>query len=284
VPPGASIVAEVTYGVEPTYLVLTRNNTADLMDLQSLSGVDPTRMLVRTIFVATRGSSGLISEHSLLAEGRFDSRHIVKAAVKNGATETEYLGIPVLIVPPLERDKGISRDVRWLAFIDSQIAVFGTIPMVQQELGRYLERSPVDLPLMRLLSRLRLSDQSWSVLTPTIHNREIVRRTLGGLDPDLGHALHANDGLILGIHFGRRVEIEYESVPDSGNSEQGPSHGESGFSTEGPQRASRLFSNNNIILRKVISLSRNQYHEFITKEEMRELTHVEPESGQTTRN
>jgi hypothetical protein len=158
VPPGAAIVAEVTYGTEPTYLVLTRNNTADLMDLESISGVDPTRTIGRTIFVAARDSQGLISEHSLLASGHFDTRHIFKSAMENGASKSEYLGIPILIVPPLERAKGISRDLRWLAFIDSQIAVFGTVPMVQEELSRYLARSPADVSLTEKLSHLRSTD------------------------------------------------------------------------------------------------------------------------------
>ena len=73
VPPGAAIVAEVTYGSEPTFLVLTRNNTADLMDLQAISDVDPTRTIARMVFVAARGSQGLVSEHSLLASGHFDA-------------------------------------------------------------------------------------------------------------------------------------------------------------------------------------------------------------------
>ena len=160
------------------YLVLTRNNAADLMDLQSISGVDPTRTIARTVFVATRGSQGLISEHSLLASGRFDPRHIFKAAMENGAIKTEYAGIPVLIVRPLDRDKGISRDLRWLAFIDSQIAIFGTIAMVQEELSRYLARSPADLSLMGKLSRLRSTDKSWCVLTSAVYNREIARSFL----------------------------------------------------------------------------------------------------------
>jgi hypothetical protein len=176
VPPGAAIVAEVTYGPEPTFLVRTRNNKADLMDLQSISGVDPTRTIGRTIFVAVRGSQRLISEHSLLAGGGFDSRGIFKAALENGATLTEYLGIPVLIVRPLDRGKGISRDLRWLAFIDSRIAVFGIIPMVREELSRYRERSPVDSSLIDKLSHLHSEDQSWCVLTPTVHTRTIVRR------------------------------------------------------------------------------------------------------------
>ena len=281
VPPATAIVAQVTYGTEPSYLVVTHNNTADLMDLQSIWGVDPTRTIKRTIFVVVRDGQGLISEHSLLASGHFDTRHIFKAAQENGATESEYLGIPVLIVPPLGRDKGISDDIRWLAFIDSQIAVFGTIPMVREELRRYLAHSPADFALMRKLSRLRSTDQSWCVVTPTVYNSEIVRRTLAALDPSLGQP-HAEDGLILGFHFGRRVEIEYESVPDSRDSEESQPETQPGFSQappQGPPKASHFFSNSDSTLPRVIKLSRKQYDGFIAREQ----THFEQKSSQPTR-
>ena len=279
VPLGAAIVAEVTYGTEPTYLVLTRNNTADLMDLQSISGVDPTRTIERTIFVAARDSQGLISEHSLLASGHFDARHIFKAAMENGATKTEYLGIPVLIVPPLGRDRGISRDLRWLAFIDLQIAVFGTAQMVQVELSRHLARSPADLSLMEKLSHLHSADQSWCVLTPTVYNREIVRRTLAAFDPKLDQPDQADDGLIMGIHFGRQVEIEYESIPDYRDSEESPPGTQPGFSPgpapEAPQPASHFFSNSDSTLPRVIRLSKKRYHAFIAQQQAREQTYVQ---------
>jgi len=278
VPPGAVIVAEVTYGAQPSFLVLTRNNKADLLDLQSISGVDPTRTIARTVFVAARSRQGVISEHSLLASGHFDTRHIFKAAMENGATKTEYAGIPVLIVRPLDRNKGISRDLRWLAFIDSQMAIFGTITMVQEELSRYLARSPVDLQLLGTLSHLHSTDQSWCVLTPTIHNKEIVRRTLAALDPSLGQVDHGDDGLIMGIHCGRRVEIEYESVPDSGKPGESQPQTQPEFSqaatASAPTLASYFFSNNETIPHKVIRLSRKQYHEFIAREETREVTRV----------
>src|SRR4051794_40474108 len=163
VPPGAALVGGLTQGPEVSYMVLNPNNQTDLMDLQSISGVDPTRTIQYCIFVATSGSPGFMSEHSLLAFGHFDAHHIFEAARGNGASESKYLGIPVLVVQPLKRDKGISDDVRWLAFIDSQIAVFGTISMVQEELGRYLARSPADTRLMWRISRLRSTDQSWCV-------------------------------------------------------------------------------------------------------------------------
>jgi hypothetical protein len=275
VPPGAAIVAEVRYGPEPTLLVLTRNNTADLMDLQSISGVDPTRTIGRTIFVADRGSEGLISEHSLLASGQFDSRRIFKAALENGASLTEYFGIPVLIVRPLDRDRRISRDLRWLAVIDARIAVFGTIPMVREELSRYLTLSPADLSLTRHLTHLHSEDQSWCVLTPTVHNRAIVHRTLASLDRSLGEADHPNDGLILGIHFGRRVDIEYETLPEYTASEESQPETQPGFpqtpSPEAVPPASHFLGNSQPILHRMIRLSKKQYDEFIAQEEAREL-------------
>jgi hypothetical protein len=161
--------------------VLTQNNHADLMDLQSIIGVDPTREIRRSIFVDASGTQGFLSDHSLLAGGHFDARHIFKSAQENGATENEYLGIPVLVIQPLERDKGISDDVRWLAVIDSQIAVFGSIPMVREELARYRARSPADLSLIWKLSHLRPADQSWCVLTAAVYR--LVRGRFAALDP-----------------------------------------------------------------------------------------------------
>jgi len=285
-PPGAAIVAEVTYGSKPTYLVLTRKNAADLMDLQSISGVDPTRTIARTVFVATRGSQGLISEHSLLASGRFDPRRIFKAAMENGAIKTEYAGIPVLVVRPLDRDKGISRDLRWLAFIDSQIAIFGTIAMVQEEISRYMARSPADASLLGRLSHLHSNDQSWCVLAPTIHNKEVVRRTLAALDPSLRWEDNADDGLIMGIHFGRQVEIEYETVPDSAGSDGSPPQAQPASSRSpnqiSPYLASFL-SNRETTLLKVVKFSKRQYGEFIAQEQARELKHVEQMPSQPTR-
>jgi hypothetical protein len=116
-------------------------------------------------------------------------------------------------------------------------------------------------------------------VTPTVYNREIVRRTLAALDPGLGQP-HTEDGLILGIHFGRRVEIEYESVPDSSNSEESQPESQPetqpGFSQARPERpptASHFVSNRDATLPRVIRLSKKQYDEFIAQEQAREQAH-----------
>ena len=276
VPPGAEIVASLTQGTPSSYLVLTPNNVTDLTDFLSISGVDPIREIWHITQVAASRNQDFLSEHNLIASGHFDSRHIFKSAEENGATESKYLGIAVLIVPPLERNKAISQDLRWLAFIDSQIAVFGTVPMVQEELIRYLARSPADPSLMQNLAHLRSTDRSWCVLTPAVYNREDVRRTLAALDPVLGHPGHANDRLILGIHFGRRVEIEFESIPDSGNSEESQLQTEPEFSTapltKAPRPVSSFFSKSHTIPHRVIRLSQKRYDEIVAQAETRGLS------------
>ena len=138
---------------------------------------------------------------------------------------------------------------------------------------------------MDKLSHLHSEDQSWCVLTPTVHNRAIVRRTLEALD--LREAEHPNDGLILGFHFGRRVEIEYESLPDSGNPEESQTETQPGFPQASPpeaaEQASYFLGNSQPILHRVIRLSKKQYDEFIAQEEARELTRVGEASGVQSR-
>ena len=273
VPPGAEIVAGITVGLPLSHLVATRNNTTDLMDFESFAAVDADRMTMAVILIAASGTRGFVSEHSLLASGRFDTKHIFKAAKENGATESEYLGVPVLIIPPLDRDKGVSDDVRWFAVIDSQIAVFGTIPMVQEELSRSLAGNQPDPSLTRDLSRLRSNDQSWCVLSSALNTTEVTRRWLAMLDPARGQANFVHGRVIMGIHFGRQIEIEFEEVPDSANivDQLGPQPQIS--QTPQPGTApltSQFVSNGDTTLHKVIKLSRKQYEQWTAREQARE--------------
>jgi hypothetical protein len=280
VPPGAEIVVGFTRKQQVSLLVVTRNNVTDLLDLESISGVDPSRTFGAAIVIAASGKSGSLSEHSLVASGQFDASHIFKAAKENGATETEYLGIPVLMVPPLHRDKGISDDVRLFAVIGSQIAVFGTIPMVREELSRYLVRSPADPSLSRDVSRLRSNDQSWCVLSSDIYRIDEIRRFLALLDPTLAQAGFTKDRVIMGIHFGKQIEMEYEGVPDSTNTGDQPQIQSDVSQMLRPDSAllsSHFVSSSDTSLHKVIRFSRKQYNQLIAQEEAGEQNDRRPE-------
>jgi hypothetical protein len=269
VPPGAEIVAGFIAGQPLSHLVATRNNTTDLQDLESIVGVDPTRTIGTVILIAASGIRGFVTEHSLVVSGRFDTKHIFKAAKENGATEGEYLGVPVLIVPPLDRDKGVSDDVRWFAVIDSQIAVFGTIPMVREELSRS-SRSQTDPSLSQDLSRLRSNDQSWCVLSSALDTTEVTRRWLAMLEPARGKADFVHGRVIMGIHFGRQIEIEFEEVPDSANTEGQAQAQPEASQTPKPGTAplaSHFVSNSDPTVHKVIRLSKKQYDQWTAREQ-----------------
>jgi hypothetical protein len=177
VPPTARMVAGMIApqrGRVPTsFLLITHNNLLDLNDFIALSGADNSRVIEQIIMVASDGG-GAFAEHSLLASGHFDQGLIYRSANRSvGASATKYRGIPVLVVQPFARESGSFHDVRWLAMMDSNLAVFGTIASVQRELDRHLDRSVADPALERRLAHLRRDDATWCVATLPDHNDEI---------------------------------------------------------------------------------------------------------------
>jgi hypothetical protein len=226
VPPGTQIVAgmttQVPRGRPDGFLLVGQSNAVDRSDFLSLVGVDDSRIIHQIIFAAGGADPSTLGEHSLLVSGHFDQKRIFRAAVENGARLSDFRGIRVLVQKPLPRDLGTLKDVRWLAVIDSTVALFGTISSVQQELDRQLAGSAVDPSLMHKLARLRRDDATWSVIR-TVERNDKVRHALGSLDPILANLIHDGDSFQFGVRYGRKVEVEYEiksssSAPAQANS------------------------------------------------------------------
>jgi hypothetical protein len=221
VPPGAQVVAGITNQPSPgkpgSFLLMTRNNVIDRRDFISLAGVDDSMIIRQMIFAAGGSDTSKFGEHSIMISGHFDQARIFKAAVDNGASVTEFKGFRVLVQHPFERELGTFKDVRWLAVIDSNVALFGTRSSVQQELERHLAGSAVDLSLMQKLDRLRRDDATWCVLGMFTFDEEI-EHALGSLDPILAHLVHAGTSFLFGVRYGRKIEVEYEGTVPSGES------------------------------------------------------------------
>jgi hypothetical protein len=221
VPPGAQVVAGITNRPSPgkpgSFLLMTRNNVIDRRDFISLAGVDDSMIIRQMIFTAGGSDTSKFGEHSLLISGHFDQARIFKAAVDNGATVTEFRGFRVLVQHPFERELGTFKDVRWLAVIGSNVALFGTRSSVQQELERHLAGSAVDLSLMQKLDRLRRDDATWCILGMFKFDDEI-EHALGSLDPVLATLLHAGTSFLFGVRYGRKIEVEYEGTVPSNES------------------------------------------------------------------
>jgi hypothetical protein len=219
VPPGAQLVAGVTNqtsrGESSTFLLISHNNAIDRSDFLSLAGVDDSMIIHQMIFAAGGSDTNKLGEHSLLMSGHFDQARIFRAAVENGATVTEFRGFRVLVQHPFERELGTFKDVRWLAVIDSKVALFGTRLSVQQELDRHLAGSSVDPSLMQRLASLRRDVVTWSALG-VLNVGDEIEHAFGSLDPNLAKLIHDGSSFLFGVRYGRKIEVEYEvTVPSS---------------------------------------------------------------------
>jgi hypothetical protein len=219
VPPEAQIVAGMQApvgGDQPaSFLLITRNNNLDLEDFFALSGADSTRVMRQVIFLAAGDTGGTLTEHSLLVSGHFDEAKIFRSAKDGGALSLKYRGIRVLEVQPLPRERGMFSDVRWLAMMNSEVAIFGTVASVKRELDRYLDKSTADASLTHRLADLRRDDEVWCVLTEVPRTGE-VSDALVALDPTLGDEIRGGGSFGFGIHYGRHVEFEYVGTPVPG--------------------------------------------------------------------
>ncbi len=227
VPPGTQILAGVTkqlpLDLPDGFLLLGPCNAVDRSDFLSLVGVDDSMIIHQIVFAAGGSDRSKSGEHSLLMSGHFDQKRIFRAAVENGGRISEFRGIKVLVQKPLPRDLGRMQDVRWLAVIDSTVALFGTVSSVQQELDRQLAGSAVDPSLMQKLARLRRDDATWSVVG-AIERNDKVWDALGSLDPVLANLTHDGDSFQFGVRYGRKVEVEYEIKSSSSASAQANSY------------------------------------------------------------
>jgi len=210
VPPESLIIASSPRPPAPgqptSFLFLTEKNRIDLQDFFAVSGVDTSRSIHQVVFVAGSGQKGILSEHSLLVSGHFDRDAIFRFGDNRNAKTESYRGIPLLVIPAFSRELATLNEMRWLAILDSNIAIFGTIESVQRELDRYLANSQPDPLLMERLSRLDRADDTWCLL-PTAREGGVVQSILEKLDPELGAVVKEGGPLEFGIHFGRRVEI-----------------------------------------------------------------------------
>lgn len=221
VPPSAQMVAGVNVpprlGQPTTFLLTTHFSTIDLNDFVAISGVDAERAFDQIIMVAT-DVDGAHSAHSLTAIGRFNQKLIYRSVYHAGAKAIQYRNIAILEIQPFSRERDSYYGVRWLAMIDSKLAVFGTQAMVQTQLDRYLEHSAVDPLLERRLSHLRHDDVTWCLATLSEGDGEI-QSIFRSLDSRVADLLVIGDTIEFGIRYSRQVEFEYEvhhaSRPDT---------------------------------------------------------------------
>jgi hypothetical protein len=232
VPPGTQLVAgacnQAHPGAPESFLLTGRYNLIDRRDFLALAGVDDSMRMGQMIFASGGGDPSRWGEHSILVTGHFDQERIFKAAVQNGAKVTEFKGVRVLVQQPFARELDTIKEVRWLAVMDSKVALFGTRTSVEDELQRYLAQSDADPLLMQKVSRLHNDNATWSVLGSFEVDNQL-EQVFASLDPVLANLIHDRKSFQFGVRYGRKVELEYDAIVPSAGPVQSISnfHGES---------------------------------------------------------
>jgi len=213
VPPEAEIVAGIDSPPPPnqpgSFVLITRKNTIDLNDFFALTGVDGTRIVRHVVFVAMADDAGNLTRHSLLMDGHFDRQHIYQSSVQGGAKVIDYRGVSVAEIQPFARERDDFNEVRWLAILEPDVLVFGTIASVRQELDRHIAGSGADPVLVHRLAHMRHDNETWCVLSAPARHDEI-RSTLLALDPKLAGLAGNGDVFAFGTRYRKQLEFEYE--------------------------------------------------------------------------
>jgi hypothetical protein len=209
VPPDRAMVAgwvsSPAQGRENSFLLITRDNKRDLMDFSALVGGDATRNLHALVFVEDGVDYTKTGGHSLLVSGHFDREAIFRFR-SSGAARKNYRGVAMLLVPAFARERDSFNEVRWLAVLDAEIAIFGSVQSVQRELDRWLDQQPTDTLLLERLNDLNGHDDTWCFLTP-VPPGGLADRVLGTLDARFGDLATEGRQMGFGIRFGRKIEI-----------------------------------------------------------------------------
>lgn len=212
VPDRAQIVAGIEDPHNPNssgrLLLVTHNCNLDFNDWVAITGVDPYREADEVIEVAASSSEGELTEHLVLVEGRFDRKHIFRAALDNGASMAEYRGRGLLVVEPFARERQEMNAARWMAILDDHTAIFGSPGLVRQTLDRYLIGARPDPLLVERLRQLHPDVNSWNVL---VMSGPMLARHVdpGQSRASWTHVLDGVDELTVGIHYGSTARIDF---------------------------------------------------------------------------
>ena len=243
-----------------SFVLITRGNKIDLQDFYAIVGADTSRTIREVVFAAANGNSGILDEHSLLASGHFSRDAIYKMVDGGKASRVSYRGVPVLVVLAFEREAGMLDQLRWLAVVDEETALFGTVESVRRELDRWVAGAAPDPTLTERLSHLGKEDESWCLLSA--HFSAGLAGALGKLDPKFKALAKEKRPLTYGIHFGSRIEVTVSSNSPSRTELQAPDN----MAEADSKMAPGLLSRSNAMddrERYVAKISRSKYAQWV---------------------
>ncbi len=143
--------------------LFSQSAKADLSHFIASTGFDPRTNLQQVLF----GSAGdpNNSQRVLLVKGTFVPSQVLAYAVKKGAMASSYHGVSVAEFPAFQGKNGKPHPARWLTFLSSTRAVFGTPELVQHAIDRYVDNTAADAGVASRIAAASSKYDAWYVST-----------------------------------------------------------------------------------------------------------------------
>jgi hypothetical protein len=194
--------------------LLSQSAKADLSHFVASTGFDPRTNLQQVLFGSAGDANN--SQRVLLVKGTFVPAQVLAFAVKKGATASSYHGISVAEFPAFQGKNGKPHPARWLAFLSSTRAAFGTPELVQHAIDRYVDNTAADAGIASRIAAASGKYDAWYV--STVPGPEVAlslpqsSNELSGL---AANALQSVQSEMAGVKFAQDASLQGQAVTAS---------------------------------------------------------------------
>jgi hypothetical protein len=194
--------------------LLSHSAKADLSNFVTSTGFDPRANLQEVLF----GSDGSANnaQSVLLVKGTFVPDKVLAFAAKKGASSSSYRGVNVAQFAPFQDKHGKQHGARWLAFLSSTRAAFGTPASVQLAIDNYVNKTAPDAALASRIAAASSKFDAWYV--STVPGSEValsIPQSSNELSGEAATALQSVLSESAGVKFGAGATIQGQATTAS---------------------------------------------------------------------
>jgi hypothetical protein len=194
--------------------LLSQSAKADLSHFIASTGFDPRTNLQQVLFGAA--GDGNNSQRVLLVKGTFTPAQVLAFAAKKGATSNSYRGVSVAQFPASQDENGKPHAARWLAFLGSTRAAFGSPESVQHAIDRYVDNTAADAGVASRITAASGNYDAWYVSTvPGPEAALSLPQSSNELSDLAATALQSVQSEMVGVKFGQGASVQGQAVTAS---------------------------------------------------------------------
>jgi hypothetical protein len=194
--------------------LLSQSAKADLSHFIASTGFDPRTNLQQVLFGSAGDANN--SQRILLVKGTFVPAQVLTYGIKKGATASSYRGINVAEFPASQGKNGKPQPARWLAFLGSTRAAFGTPQLVQRAIDRYVDNTAADAGVASRIAAASGKYDAWYV--STVPGPEValsLPQSSNELTGLAATALQSVQSEMVGVKFSQGGSVQGQAVTSS---------------------------------------------------------------------